>query len=110
MIRRFGWISAAIGLAALIVDVYRGPVSGEQLRLASIAEYWSELHRPSLIGLNSFTEKNISPGFWDSVVLPAVSVPAALFFIVLAFILFLGSIKGDGGGRGRGRRRMMFPK
>ena len=106
VLRFFGWISALIGLTALGTDLYRGPYRGEPFELAAIGEYWAELSRTSLIGLNSFTEKNISPGFWDVAILPALGWPAALAFVLLALFLFFLS----GRRRGKSGRKMLFPR
>ncbi|MEM7269376.1 MAG: hypothetical protein AAF401_08995 [Pseudomonadota bacterium] len=100
MFRILGWLFAAATAGALGFDVWRGPWQGGEMRFHSIAEIWVELHRPSLIGLNSFTEKSISPGLWDTAILPAVSVTAALAFCLIALCCFFLS-----GRRRNGRQR-----
>ena len=100
-----GLVFAALGLGALAYDYWRGPHLGGEMEFSSIAEGWATLHRDSLIGLNSFTEKNLSPDVWDNFVLPALNWNAALTFILLALVfLYMG--KGSGGSRRRG----MFSK
>ena len=86
--RLFGWLCAALALGALAWDYWRGPQQGGEMEFSSIAEGWAELHRDSLIGLNSFTEKNLSPEIWDAYVLPALNWNAALTFTVLALVFF----------------------
>lgn len=88
MSRLFGWLSAALALGALAWDYWRGPHQGGEMEFSSVAEGWAELHRDSLIGLNSFTEKNLSPEIWDAYVLPALNWNAALTFTILALVLF----------------------
>lgn len=105
MSRLLGWLFAALALAALAWDYWRGPHQGGEMEFSSIAEGWAELHRDSLIGLNSFTEKNLSPEIWDAYVLPALNWNAALAFTILALLLFYVG-KGSGGSRKRG----MFSK
>ncbi len=105
MSRLFGWLSAALALAALAWDYWRGPHQGGEMEFSSIAEGWAELHRDSLIGLNSFTEKNLSPDIWDNYALPALNWNAALTFTVLALILFY-----IGNRSGGSRKRNMFSK
>ncbi|MEM8752834.1 MAG: hypothetical protein AAGF90_07650, partial [Pseudomonadota bacterium] len=61
---------------------------------------WSDLHRPSLIGLNSFIENMLSPELWDVAVFPALSAPAFVLAAVLALVFFLFSRAG-GGATGR---------
>ncbi len=75
------------------------------MQFSSIAEGWAELHRPSLIGLNSFTEKTLSPEVWDSYVLPALNWNAALTFTILALICFYAGRRSQGS-----RKRTMFSR
>ena len=105
--RRFlGVVFALLGLGALGFDLWVGPGSDAPFRSQHIAEIWAQLHRPSLIGLNSSTEQNFGPELWDAVLLPAVSQPAAPVFLGLA-ILFL--LLARIGGKPR-RKDMMFTK
>ena len=83
-----GFICAALALGALAWDYWRGPQQGGEMEFSTIAEGWAELHRPSLIGLNSFTEKNLSPEILDAYVLPALNWNAALTFTIMALVFF----------------------
>ncbi len=104
MARLLGILFGIAALAAIGYDMWRGPYQDRELELTSIAEGWAQLHRTSLIGLNSFTEKNLSPEIWDSYVLPALNWPAALTFTVLGlFFLYFVSRSGH-------RKRHMFSK
>lgn len=105
MSKLLGWLSAALALGAIAWDYWRGPQQGGEMVFSSIAEGWAELHRDSLIGLNSFTEKNLSPEIWDSYVLPALNWNAALTFTILALLLFYIGRGGSGS-----RKRGMFSK
>jgi hypothetical protein len=98
-----GLLCAALGLGALAYDYWRGPQQGGEMEFSSIVEAWAKLHRDSLIGLNSFTEKNLSPDIWDNFVLPALNWNAALTFILLALVLLY-----MGRGSGAAKRRGMF--
>ena len=101
MIRTLGWLSAILAVAAIAWDYWRGPHQGGEMEFSSIAEGWTELHRDSLIGLNSFTEKNLSPEIWDAYLLPALNWNAALAFSILAVICFFIS-RGPRSSRRRG--------
>ena len=103
--RLLGWLCAALAVGALAWDYWRGPHQGGELQFSSVAEGWAELHRDSLIGLNSFTEKNLSPDIWDAYILPALNWNAALTFTVLALIFFYIGRSPRGG-----RRKDMFSR
>ena len=105
MSRLLGWLCAALALGAIAWDYWRGPQQGGEMEFSSIAEGWAELHRDSLIGLNSFTEKNLSPEIWDAYVLPALNWNAALTFTLLALLFFYIGRGGNGS-----RKRGMFSK
>ena len=89
MIRFLGYLFALLALATLGLDIWRGPMQGEPIAFTSTAEYWASFHRDSLIGLNSFVEKSLSPGIWDLALLPALSWPAFILAAVLAFVFSL---------------------
>ena len=103
MAKLFGWLSALAAIAALGYDAYEGPYQDRELEFASIAERWAELHRTSLIGLNSFTEKELSPEIWDAYILPALNWPAGLTFTVLAIVFFAFASRS-------GRRAKVFSR
>lgn len=89
-VRRFlGFFFAVLALAALGWDVWRGPFQDEPLAFTSTAEYWQSVNVTSLIGLNSFIEKNLSTDLWDYVVLPAITWPACALAGGLAIFFFL---------------------
>ena len=105
VIRTIGWLAAILAIAAIAWDYWRGPNQGGEMEFSSIAEGWAELHRDSLIGLNSFTEKNLSPEIWDAYLLPALNWNAALSFTILAIVCFFISRDSNGS-----RRRGMFTR
>lgn len=106
MRRIFAWIFACVGVCAAIYDLIIWLGQGEEFRFHAIAEIWADVHRTSLIGLNSFTEKNLSTDLWDAVLLPALGLPAVITFGVLAVALFLlGLLRRDTRKRG-----MMFSR
>ena len=106
MARLLGYLFAALALAAFSWDIWSGPVQGGELSFASTAEHWFSYHKPSLIGLNSFIEKQVSPELWDIAVLPAINMPAFALFGAIAFLFMLLA----GLRRRAARSNLMFPR
>lgn len=105
--RRFlGWVFLLLCLGALGYGAYEGPFKDQPFEWFAIAEIWVEVHRPSLIGLNSYTEKMLSPEVFDNFILPVLNWPAGIVFGVAAAIMFLLARIGRGGGK----RTLMFPR
>jgi hypothetical protein len=75
-------ILLALALAALAADLVGG-------RAASFGERWAELHRGSLIGLQSGLENRVHPDLFFDWVLPVLQLPAAATLAVLGLALFL---------------------
>lgn len=87
--RRFFFLFfSLLALAALGWDLWRGPIEGQPVDFTSTAEYWAGLNRSSLIGLNAFIEKRISPDLWDILFLPVLAAPAFVGAGVLALFFF----------------------
>jgi hypothetical protein len=106
MRRIFAWIFACVGLCAAIYDLIVWLGASEEFRFHAIAEIWADVHRTSLIGLNSFTEKNLSTELWDAVLLPALGFQAVIAFGVLAVVMWVfGLFKRD-----TKKRAMMFSR
>lgn len=74
-------ILLAVALAALVADLVGG-------RAASLGERWAQLHRESLIGLQSGLENRVHPDLFFDWVLPVLELPAAATFAVLGLALF----------------------
>lgn len=88
--RRFFFLFfSLLALAALGWDLWRGPFQGQPVDFTSTAEYWAGFHRSSLIGLNAFIEKRISPDLWDILFLPALAAPAFVGAAVPALFFFM---------------------
>lgn len=105
--RRFlGWVFLLLCLGAIGYGAYEGPVQNKPFEWLEIAEIWAQLHRPSLIGLNSYTEKMLSPEIFDNFVLPVLKWPAGIAFGAAAVLFFLLARIGNGGGK----RTLMFPR
>ena len=81
-------------------------MTGNELVFVSTAEYWSAVHRPSLIGLNAFIEKDLSTDLWDYAVLPAISWPCFVLLGLISLIFFLAAPRR----RKAGRSGLMFPR
>ena len=106
MRRFFGWVFLLLCLGAIGYGLYQGPLQDKPFEWFPIAEIWVELHRPSLIGLNSYTEKMLSPAVFDTIILPVLNWPAGIAFGIASAIMFLLARIGRGGGR----RSLMFPR
>ena len=106
MARLLAYLLTALALAAFAWDVWRGPFQQNELTFTSTAEHWSAYHVNSLVGLNSFIEKQVSPDLWDLAILPAISWPAFVLAGALAAFFFLIS----GRRRRQGRDGLMFPR
>lgn len=105
--RRFlGWVFLVMCVGALGYGAYEGPLQDRPFEWFAIAEIWVELHRPSLIGLNSYTEKMLSPEVFDNFILPVLNWPAAIAFGAASAIMFMLARIGRGGGK----RPLMFPR
>lgn len=104
--RILAYLFSVLALAALGWDIWIGPLQNAPLTFTSTAEYWQAVHVPSLIGLNSFIEKNLSTDLWDLAVLPALSWPAFALAGALAIFFFLIAGRRKTGARD-GR---MFPR
>ena len=101
-----GYVFAALALAIFALDVWRGPMTGNELAFASTAEYWDALHRTSLIGLNSYIEKNLSTEVWDYAVLPFITWPAFVPPVLIALFFFIIAPRR----KKSGRAGLMFPR
>jgi hypothetical protein len=106
MRRFFGWVFLLLCVGALGYGAYEGPLKDQPFEWFAIAEIWAELHRTSLIGLNSFVEKNLSPDVFDLFVLPVLKWPAAIAFGIASAVFFLLARVGRGGPK----RPLMFPR
>ena len=85
MLRWTGWACLALALLALWRD-WAG--SGEDgLALAPLGQRWGELHRNSLIGLQSGLENRVAPGLFFDYVLPVLELPAAVVAGGLGLVL-----------------------
>ena len=94
MLRLAGIVFLALAALALAADLTG---SGGGFELASIGQRWSELHRPSLIGLQSGLENRVSPTVFFDYVLPALELPAAVVTGVIgAALLALGAARRRG--------------
>lgn len=89
MVRFLSFAFALIALVVLGFDIWRGPLQEAPLALTLTAETWDAIHRPSLIGLNSYTENMLGPEVFDAVVLPLLSAPLFVVAGVLAALFYL---------------------
>jgi hypothetical protein len=80
--RLAGLILVALALVALGADLSQGEV-------ASLGERWAELHRSSLIGLQSGLENRVHPDAFFDYVLPVLELPAAACLAVPGLALLL---------------------
>ena len=106
MRRFFGWVFLLLCVGAVGYGAYEGPYQDKPFEWFEIAQIWSQLHRPSLIGLNSYTEKMLSPEVFDAFVLPVLKWPAGIAFGIASAVFFLLARIGRGGGK----RDLMFPR
>ncbi|MGB0505560.1 MAG: hypothetical protein ACPGGK_05135 [Pikeienuella sp.] len=106
MRRIFAWVFAVLGVCAAIYDLLVWFGASDAFRFHAIAEIWADVHRTSLIGLNSFTEKNLSTDLWDAILLPALGFPAVVTFAVLAIALWLLALMK----RSQKKRGLMFSR
>ena len=106
MRRFFGWVFLVMCVGALGYGAYEGPLKDQPFEWFAIAEIWAELHRPSLIGLNSYTEKMLSPEVFDLFILPVLNWPAGIAFGLASAVMFLLARIG----RKSGKRPLMFTR
>ncbi len=85
MLRLAGIVFLGLAAVALIADVLN---AGGGFGFASIGERWAELHRPSLIGLQSGLENRVSGSIFFDYVLPILQLPAAIAAAVLGLALY----------------------
>lgn len=106
MRRLLGWVFLVMCLGALGYGAVEGPLQDKPFEWFEIAQIWSELHRSSLIGLNSYTEKMISPDVFDQFILPVLKWPAAIAFGIASALFFLLARIGQS----NSKRTLMFPR
>ena len=82
--RLLGLVLVAAAAAALGADAVGGSV-------ASLGERWAQLHRPSLIGLQSGLENRVHPDAFFEYVLPVLELPAAAALAVPGALLLLAA-------------------
>ena len=85
LLRTLGlWLLAA----AFIFVVYDGmrSIAGNVLVLTRVADFWSNVHQASLLGLQPLLE-NYASWLWNPVMVTFLAQPVALVFAIVAIIL-----------------------
>ncbi|MEM1314112.1 MAG: hypothetical protein AAGI51_06140 [Pseudomonadota bacterium] len=89
MLRYTGWGFLVLAALAMLKDAEES-VNGA-FSFASLGQRWSEVHKTSLIGLQSGLENRVNPDVFFDYVLPFLEFPAAGVFGVAAALCLLPS-------------------
>ena len=92
MIRLLGMIVLAAAVAAATSDAF-ALLTGRADHVAKVGDWWSHLHRNSLLLLQPAIERHVEPyigqWLWDPVVLTILTSPAWLVLAIIGLVLVL---------------------
>ena len=89
MFRWLAYLFLAVTVAILAGDLFFSLTGEGGPRLHPLGEWWSWIHRDSLLLLQPAIERHISPALWDPGVQTILEWPAAADFGALAGLCWL---------------------
>ncbi len=88
MLRLVGLVFLVLGLLVFAWDIASPPAQG---LLSATGERWAEIHRESLLLLQSGVQRHVHAGVWDHAVQPILEWPLAVHFWALSGICFVAA-------------------
>jgi hypothetical protein len=88
ILRILGWLLLFAGLVVFAGDLWTY-LTVDRFTLQPFGEVWATIDRESLAILQPAIERHISVWLWESVIFPALLLPAAPVLAVLGLLLIL---------------------
>lgn len=95
IVRSLGlWLIAAF-VIGVVVDGMR-TIAGSRLVLTSAGQFWA-LMSPGTLATAQGAVRKLSPHVWDSVIIPALQIPAWSVFLILGILfVVIGTKRKEG--------------
>lgn len=89
MFRVLAVLFLLLGVIALGSDLYSSLSADGNIHLTALGEWWSWIHKDSLLLLQPAVERHISPALWDPGIQTVLEWSAAVEFLMLAAVFWL---------------------
>lgn len=85
----------ALGISLIfgVFDIARA-IAQSQLTMMPFLQSWQNYLPEYLVAFSGFIQRNFTTGFWEHWIVPVLSLPGWLLFLILSVLLFLAGNLG----------------